>query len=433
MRPRYCFGRGRPSRSERINHSAAHLARNTKAIFLAQLVQGVIQAAYFVLLARGLGVAGYGTFVAVLALASILAPFAMWGAADVLVQEVSLNRRAFPEAWGTALATTFLMGAVATLAMITIGRWVLPGDVSRFMIALICLAEFWFSALVYLGGKAYQAFEMLGRTGLAWLCLSACKFAGVVAMTMTVDTPTALNWAGFYFAATAVAALAVSLSISCEIGLPVVVTMQSASFRVGFHFALGASATNVTSDVDKTMLARMRTVTESGVYSAAYRAVEMSMLPVMSLLHSSYPAFFRHGAHGITRSLRLARKLALPTVTYSVIAGLMLFAAAPLIPWVLGEEYREAVPVLRMLSILPAIRTVYFLVANALTGAGHQPLRGRMQAAAAVLNILLNLILIPQMGIGGAILATLITEAGLAGTLSIAALQIQRRRRRMID
>src|SRR6266436_7209570 len=65
------------------------LARNTVWMSLGQGFRLVIQALYFVLIARSLGAANYGAFIGVVALVGIVYPFATLGSGNLLVKNVA--------------------------------------------------------------------------------------------------------------------------------------------------------------------------------------------------------------------------------------------------------------------------------------------------------------------------------------------------------
>ena len=92
----------------------------------------------------------------------------------------------------------------------------------------------------------------------------------------------------------------------------------------------------------------------------------------------------------------------------ATIAGYWIFA--PYIPTILGEEYRDAIDALLWLSPIPAITTLQYLAADTLTGAGNQKVRSRIQVVAAIVNILLNIWLIPRFTWKGAAWATLTSD-----------------------
>ena len=91
------------------------------------------------------------------------------------------------------------------------------------------------------------------------------------------------------------------------------------------------------------------------------------------------------------------------------VVGYLVFA--PFLPHILGAEYVEAVSALRWLAPLPCIAAFQFLAADTLTGAGFQKTRSIIQVGAALLNISLNIWLIPLYSWQGAAWATLIADS----------------------
>ncbi len=84
-----------------IGHNS--LARNTLWMLLAQGIRLFLQAFYFVIIARVLGVEQYGAFVLATSLVAILSPFSGLGVGNILIKNVSKNRALFSYYWGNAL------------------------------------------------------------------------------------------------------------------------------------------------------------------------------------------------------------------------------------------------------------------------------------------------------------------------------------------
>jgi O-antigen/teichoic acid export membrane protein len=72
---------------------ASELARNSWWMFLGQGLRLIIQMLYFVEIARSLGVRNYGAFVGVIALVGIVFPFGSLGSGNLLVKNVSRDKR----------------------------------------------------------------------------------------------------------------------------------------------------------------------------------------------------------------------------------------------------------------------------------------------------------------------------------------------------
>ncbi len=187
--------------------------------------------------------------------------------------------------------------------------------------------------------------------------------------------------------------------------------------KEGFYFALGFSSQNVYVDIDKTMLARLSSLEAAGLYAAAYRVVDVSFTPVTSLLYAAYARFFRHGASGVQGSLAFAKRLLPFAWVYAAFAGAGLYLAAPLLPYLLGPDYEEAVEATKWLSVLPFLKATHYFAADTLTGAGFQGVRSGIQVLVCVFNVLANLLLIPIYSWRGAAWASLASDGLLALSL----------------
>src|SRR5712692_205442 len=89
----------------------SNLARNTASMLFGGGVRLLLQAVYFVLIARSLGPGQYGAFVGAAALIAVLAPFVSFGTGNILVRNVARDRNTFSEAWGNALWLTAVWGS----------------------------------------------------------------------------------------------------------------------------------------------------------------------------------------------------------------------------------------------------------------------------------------------------------------------------------
>jgi O-antigen/teichoic acid export membrane protein len=188
----------------------------------------------------------------------------------------------------------------------------------------------------------------------------------------------------------------------------------TSELREGAYFSVSISAQSSTNDIDKAMLARLATLEATGVYAAAYRLVDVAFLPIASLLVATYARFFQHGVQGVRATARYARRLLSLGACYGLLASAALYLFAPALPAILGEEYQQAVAAVRWLAVLPLLKTVHYFGADALTGAGYQGVRTIVLVCIAVINVLLNVWLIPLYSWRGAAVATVISD-GLLG------------------
>jgi O-antigen/teichoic acid export membrane protein len=165
----------------------------------------------------------------------------------------------------------------------------------------------------------------------------------------------------------------------------------------------------------------------NGVYSMAYRVVDIAYLPIKSIHAAAFPRFFRHGAEGVGATERYARGILRRTIVFGVVVAAGMFLLAPVVPLCIGRSFAPAVSAIRWLALIPLFRCFHLSAGDAMAGAGYQRYRLASQAVAAGFNFGINLYLIPRFSWQGAALASLLTDGGL-GCLSWAVLLLLRRR-----
>lgn len=405
------------------------LLRNTFWMAGGFGVRALFQFLYFVLLARTLGPAEYGTFLGVLALVIFLSPFASWGSGNLLIKHVARNPSAFVERWGAALATTLLSGSfLVFLAMLLTGV-VFDWEAAWRLALPIALGEMLGTRLSDVAGQAFQAVQRMQGTTAIWAGMALARLLGVLALIALPGEASAFLWAWVYaLSGVGFGALSV-LWVNVALGKPrLSLRPMRGEWRDGFYFSVGLSSQGAYNDIDKTLLARMVSDTTAGVYAVGYRLIDAAFIPIRALLFASYPKFFYEGGRGITSAGRLARKLLLPAFMMATIATFILVLLGPWIPRFLGEGFTESHEVLLWLLPILFLRVLHYFPADALTGSGYQGLRTVFQLAAAVLNVILNFSLIPLWGWRGAAVASWFSDGLLAFGLWLALFVLLRKR-----
>jgi len=383
-------------------------------MFLAQGVRLVLQAVYFVIIARGLGAEQYGAFVGATSLVAILAPFASLGGGNLLIKNVCRDRALFSEYWGNALFMILVSGLGLMVLVLFIAPKVLPEAIPLPLIFLICIADLIFSRILDTACQAFQAVLWLSKTAQLVILSQLTKLVAVFALISFFPKPNALEWTFFYLISAAVSALLGVLLVQCLLGLPKLrLSRIKPELREGSYFSISLSAQTVYNDIDKTMLASLSSLEATGLYAAAYRLIDVAFVPVRSLLAAAYARFFQQGSTGINGTLKFSKRLAPIAGIYGSSAGIGLFLFAPVVPYVLGNEYAGTVEALRWLAPLPLLKSLHYFAADTLTGAGFQGVRSAVQVIVAVFNVLINLWLIPLYSWRGAAWSSLASDAFL--------------------
>ena len=387
------------------------LGRNTlKASFGLYLRTG-LQTAVFILIARALGPSGYGAFAAVMALTAVFAPFSGCGHDAILVRDVARDHKRFRESWGRSLFMVAVSGLPLVIVVVILGWGILPSSISLWVVAAIALSDLVFARILEMAARAFQAFEWMGRAVVLRVFLSALRLVGVAVMIWVCNTPDVGVWSVFYVAASAIACVVSVLYVNSSIAKPVLrLGGIRASIGEGVFFSISGGAEKINTDIDKAMLARLASLDVAGIYSAAYRIVDVVFTPIGALLASAYAKFFQHGSEGIASNLAYALRILPIPILYAVIGSVTLYVMAPLVIVILGESFSDAIYAIQWLSVLPLLMVGRHFPSMILGGAGFQKERSLCQIGAALTNIFLNLWLIPLYGWYGAVWATLATE-----------------------
>jgi O-antigen/teichoic acid export membrane protein len=398
-----------------LNATSSRLSRNAAWSFSGQIARIGLQGAYFVIVARVLGVDSFGAFSAVLALVALASPYASLGALNLLVKHVSTGSKSAVVQFSNGVLVTFIIGSAFIALLVVVAPTVAPAGVLAGTVAMVAIADIVAGNLMLIAGSLGQARERLMSTALYPTLLNAGRLLGLVVVVALVDDAGLTAVAVSYVVSSVILSAVVVWTILHRLGgFRADVSTFVAQWKEGLLFAVSLSAQNVYNDIDKTMLGRLDTLRATGIYAAAYRIVDFTFVPMRAALAAAYPRFFKSGTRGIRSALNVTRKLALPGVAYAVVvAGVLLFGSTA-IPVVLGAEYSQSVGAVRMLAALPLLRWAHYLAADSLTGAGHQGARTACQIAVALINVGLNFWLITEYSWIGAVLATLISDGLLA-------------------
>ena len=269
---------------------------------------------------------------------------------------------------------------------------------------LVCVADLVLLKVTELAAFGFTASDRMKQTSIQNVVVSLLRLAGIVALIVTVHPVTLYRWVLVYLLTSLLGMIYAVAKGSQFWGRPATdLAALREDVAEGVFFSIAGSATTIYNDIDKIMLSRLADLASTGVYAAAYRVIDVSMTPIRSLAAAAYPQFFRKGMDGIGCDLSLravtdreSRRLWFCCVS----AGLWLLA--PVLPHILGSKYDAVVPAVRWLALIPFLRCLHSFLADALSGAGLQRTRTGIQVLVALINIALNLVILPRYSWRGA-------------------------------
>jgi O-antigen/teichoic acid export membrane protein len=389
----------------------------------------------FAIISKGLGSARYLGYVALYAIVGTLGSPAYGGLILAVLQHGVREQEDLltvsSSAMTLALAAGQLMGAIAMLVALKVVHGV-PG----IAIALIIVAEMILVPVINVVSATIQAhgrFPLAMQLRIVPMVLRIIGLVALYAVGRVTLAAVGVCLVAGYLVVVAVA-LVVSRRVLGFVVRPGVLWWRHV--RTTIRYGLGISALSAQNDGDKTVLsayspadavARIKWDADGGRYSAAYRIVQFGFLPVNGLIAATHVRFL-HAEDAESRGqTRKAARLSLIVLAYGALFSLGIWLAAPLIPILLGEDFRGSLVMMKWLSPLVAFRSMAMFALNGLMGLGHVTLRTVLLVFGAVLSLAMYIALIPSMSWRGAVWGTLISESALAATTWTALIVLERR------
>jgi O-antigen/teichoic acid export membrane protein len=393
----------------------SELARNAGWMMSAQSLGYGLRLVYFVVLARLLGVAQYGVIVGAFALVNLASPYCQLGMGTLLLRYVSADHSRFPQFWGNVLVVTLTISGFVVIFLHAISPHVLD-PASATVVVLTGLSMCLCEQLAVSATQVFQAFQEMQMAAVLNQLTSIFRTVTVVGMWLTLHKATASEWCLALLGSSALATIISIVAVSARFGSPrFEPQLLRKHCKEGIEYALSCSTTSAYNDLDKAMLSHFGMNAANGVYSMAYRIIDMATAPVISIVIATEPRLFQLAAEGADKAMILGRRLLKRGLLISALIALALSMLAPTIPFIIGKGFGEGVSALRWLCLIPVFRSIHGISGSVLTCIGRQRFRTVTQLFAVTLNFGLNLWLIPRFSWQGAAYASLVTDGLLAG------------------
>lgn len=416
--------------------SARQLAGRASLVLLGSGGAAVLSLLGQVLIARRLGAGVYGDYTYTLSWIALLSLFTAVGIPAASLRFVAhyrataqSERLALYRGWSLiVVAGCSTVGALLVVVVASLWPGAIPAALRTAVIAGALLLTV--NNLLQVVGSHLQG---LGRAASSNAILGVVRGALFVtllwiAVPETVASASALLIAN---AGTAVLALVVAWLVAQSLFSA---TPQFAGFRLqgedgwlatSKHLLLVGAAQVVLASTDTILLGMIRGTSESGPYVASSQLAGAIGMGVAALSSIVAPGIATHWAEGDREGTRLlVRRGRNLLLVFATITALVLAFAAPLLLGVFGKEFRGSVPVLRILLIGQVILSANFAAGFLLTMTGHERTASRLIAGMALLNLVLNALLIPRFGAVGAATATMLAVSARATLLSRASREV---------
>jgi O-antigen/teichoic acid export membrane protein len=397
-----------------------HALGGNASVTLAQGVQ-------FLVLARALGPTEFGHLSAIGSLVAILIPFSGMGAANVMVMRASRDPSLLPIYLGNAFVLMLATGTTLIGLMSLTATWLAPTGVSPGVLIIFGFAEMVASRFLDICWQAFLVTQELYMVSRLLLLQSATRVFAALVYVYFGSEPSAAGWVWCALMSNiAVGAVAVRVTVA-KLGRPRCdLRLMARDFVLGVYFAVGLSAKGFYTDADKVLLGRFGDATSLGHYTAAYRLIQVALMPARALSTVLQNRLFRAGSFGVAASLEVAFKILGPVTVLSLATGALYYALAPLLPLLTGDSYQASVEMLQFMCLLPLVQAIQAILADVLASAGHQRLAALIQTISALSIFGIGVVLVPALGWRGAGLSSYLSQLVLCTLLGLAVFQLRR-------
>ncbi|WP_049923745.1 flippase [Halopiger djelfimassiliensis] len=165
--------------------------------------------------------------------------------------------------------------------------------------------------------------------------------------------------------------------------------------------------------IDTVLVGVFLTPTAVAFYTLAKQISDFVLAPAEALGFTISPNFGEHrAADRLERARRIYETSLTQTMVLYVPAAVGLaIVAEPFVTMIFGGDYAGAIPVLQVFAGFIVLQAITNLTSDSLDYLGRARDRAVAKGAMAVANFLLNLVLIPTIGVVGAAIATVATHS----------------------
>jgi O-antigen/teichoic acid export membrane protein len=390
----------------------ASLVFNTAVMTASSAVSLVINTALAIYAIRTFSVEEYGHFAIALALIGIFGLLSETGISTVALRSMSTDQPGEAKYLSLALVCELLTSLVVAPLVVPVG--LLLGYPSEVIVLLgIGVVYLFFMGFLAALDAPFRARRVLVFPAV-FLALQAAVAgaAGVALISSGAGAPGLLSAMGLGCAAATVAAFVL---VRTRLKMPIVLSGTVRSVPSFLRTALPIAATGgisiVYERVDLLMVSKLDSTSAAAIYGVVLTALAVSaILPGIVA-----PAFFPLLAAGLQEAREQAREsfflLWRVFLVLSVpVALFLLFGSHDLVTVVLGDRYEDAGTPLAIFGGCIVLGFLNYLLWYALLAAYRERRRLLILAISLVVNIGLNLLLIPPYGPTGAAAALLVSD-----------------------
>ena len=400
----------------RYNNLVNNPTKNLAWPFAEKALRLFLGTALTLLIARQIGPSEFGAFSSVFASYMLFGALVGLGLKDVVIDEIASGRTSPCMVLNTASTIVFAASLILSVAFVVLINLIYPGYGTEFWVSFLLSAILLLKGfeVLLIGLEAHAELRSISLSQQISIIVGAIGKLTILLIGATVisfATVIILEFLALYAAAMVFASQSGHvLSLRAfRFEYAIAILKRSWPLAISSLAAIGYFY------VDQIIIAMLMDTQAVGIYAAASR-ISQQLYVLPTVLVAAYYARLTHvHAQSPTTFDEGFKALAIVLITLALILwGVMLLLSEPLLALVLGNQFDETAPILKLHAL-----GLVFVSLNVISGRwyvmqGLQKLTLIRQLLTAVLNVVLNFLMIPLFGLAGAVYATLISLLFLA-------------------
>lgn len=380
------------------------LKPNQLFALLAKGLEGIKVIGVNVIIARSFGPEVYGKFSFVIGLVSLVALIAEYRLINIMVKEIVRTPKLAGEVIGSSLVINLFFSILGFFILILLSYFYSDDDIIYYALIIFSLTYFYkipraFRAYFVATGK--NIYNVVSELSASIICLTSIMIViwignGDIYKVMFLRT---LDYLYVYISIIlcfylAIDKLRVSFSKS----------MMKRLFFLALPLVISGFVLVLFQRLDVIMIKYFLGDQQVGIYSASMNYMMIFSIPTMVLSESLAPKIFASDSSHVRLSFLKSISL-----TGALMSILMLFTSTDAIVFIYGQDFIASIGCAMVLSAAPFLIGLGSSAGQLIIKDGVQNSAVIKSLVACVVNITLNLFLIPWFGIIGAALATVLS------------------------
>ena len=384
--------------------------KNTFWLGAASGVSKFLKLILFIYIAKILGATEYGKFTFAFAFIGLFIMFSDLGLSQIITREFAREKEKEKEF--SAILSLKIFLSLGTLILISVGSFFITPDplIQKIIFILaICLLMGSFSGMIFSFFQARQKMEYQSFASMfeALLATGAGLF-------ILFYFPSVQNLSYIYLLTALITLIFVLFFLHFKIQrlfLSLNKSIWQRFLSMSWPLALAGVASAIYNQTDSVMMGYFGQITQTGWYNAAYKIIGAVLISAGLISVSIFPVLsksFGEAKEKLQKIWDYYMELMIFLAIPLTIGGIVL--APKIIDFIYGQSYVPSVLAFQILIIMAGIIFLYTPFYQILFVFNRQKRLFWTVFSGAIINVILNSILIPKFSLYGAAVATVITQ-----------------------